>query len=337
MRRPLVVLLALLVVLGGLSWVLWFWTIGRIAAGLAEWQAAATAQGWAVRAGAATRAGWPFAADLVLHDVTLAATPDLLPGGAGWSAGQVVLHLSPLAPELLEVRLEGTQRLHGGFSSEIPFTSGHLTLTVPLRGAGPVQIDAAQISFAAPLAGMTVGLLTGQVQPGATLGFEIAAEAIALPPPPAPQPALGGRIASATVAGALAGTLPPPSADVAARLAAWQRSGGRLLVRHLAIGWGPLGLTGTATLGLDDALQPEGTGSVRVVGYAAALGALAAGGVLTPAAAQAIRAVLTLLARTPEGGGAPEVALPLALHTRLLRAGAIPLGRLPAIDWTAVP
>lgn len=336
MRRPLVLLLALLLVLGGGSFALWSWTVGRMQAGFAAWAAEAAAEGWNVHTTEIYRAGWPFAAELVLSDLSLVAGPDVVPGGADWTAEHAVLHLSPLAPDVLEVRLDGTQRVRAFGSAVAPFTATYLSLSVPLRAAGPVRLSGKQLRFGAPLAGMTIGLLDSQVQQHRdALGFELSAEAIALPPPPAPQPALGDHIASATVAGDLNGTWPPPSPDFAARVAAWQHTGGALRVQHMAMGWGPLGITGTATLRLDASLQPDGAGTVRVVGYEAVLSALTASGTLSPSAAQAIRAVLTLLARTPPDSSVPEVDLPVALHAGVLQVGRIPVGRVPAWDWSA--
>ncbi len=338
MRRLLVLLLLALLLLGGGSLALWFWTVGRLRAGFDTWTQQVAAEGWTVRTGDIRRAGWPFAADLVLRDMTLSAGPDVVPGGLRWSAAQAVLHLSPLAPDVLEIRLAGQQRLRLAREPEAPFEAASFVLAVPLPGPAPVQLAARDLRFAAPVEGMSIGLLDGQAQqtPQAVT-FELSAEAIALPPPPAPQPALGGRIASATVAGVLDGPLPPPSPDPATRASAWQKSGGVLRVRHLALGWGPLGVTGSGVLGLDTGLQPRGSGTVRLVGYERALTVLAAGGAIRPAAAQAIRAVLTLLASTPEGGGAPQVQLPLALKDGVLRAGDIPVGRVPHWDWSAGP
>lgn len=335
MRRPLVLLLVLVVLLGGGSFALWSWTEAQLQAGFDAWAANAAAQGWQVRTAAPRRAGWPFAAELAFADLTLSAGPDLLPGGAEWRAQRAVLHLSPLAPEVAELRLQGVQRVRAFGSATLPFTAATLTLRFPVRGPMVAQIEGRRLRFDAPADGMTIGLLTGSVRPGAALAIDLSAEAVALPPPPAPQPALGGRIASATVSLSLEGPLPPPSPDVTARLRAWQRGGGLLRVRHLAMGWGPLGVTGSAALGLDAGLQPRGTGTLRVVGYDAALSALAADGAVTPQAAQAVRAVLALLSRTPEAGGVPEVDLPLALDDGVLRVGRIPVGRVPHFDWSA--
>ncbi len=336
MRRPLVVLLALLVLLGGGSFALWFWTVGRLAAGFDAWAADAQAQGWTVQAAGRHRAGWPLAAELVLDGVTLRAGPEVLPGGAEYRAGRVVLHISPLSPDLLTLRLEGTQSLRAFGGPALPFTADQLGIDVPLATPEPVRLSGHQLRFTAPAEGMTIGLLDGQAQPGReALTLELSGEAITLPPPPAPQPALGGHIASVTVTAALDGALPPPGGDPQARLAAWQHAGGMLRVQDMALGWGPLGVTGTAAIGLDAGLQPTGTATLRVVGYDAALSALAAGHVVTPQAAQAIRAVLALMARTPEGGGIPQVDLPVALEDGVLRVGRIPVGKVPQWDWSA--
>jgi hypothetical protein len=337
MRSKTVVPLVLVAGLALASLGLWAWAVARVQAGFAAWRREAAAAGWTVRSGTMHRAGWPLAAELVLTDATLAAGPDLLPGGAGWTAQRAVLHVAPWAPGTLLVRLEGAQQVRAFGSAAATLLAARLTLTVNLGDpAAPVRLDGSDLRFAPPLGGMSIGLLAAELPQGAgPPRATLSAEAIALPP--GWPLALGNRIASATVTLALEGALPPPSPDAAGRAAAWQRAGGLLRVRHMALGWGPLGVTGTAALGLDPALQPDGTGTLRVVGFEPALSALAAGGVVRPSAAQAVRAVLTLLARTPEGGGTPEVTLPLTLHGGTLEVGGFPVARVPHWDWSAAP
>ena len=83
------------------------------------------------------------------------------------------------------------------------------------------------------------------------------------------------------------------------RAASWRDGGGSLEIQHLALDWGPLDLTASATLALDDQLQPMGAGSARLVGYAETLDALAPHGAISRSAATAAKAVLSLLANTP--------------------------------------
>ena len=99
---------------------------------------------------------------------------------------------------------------------------------------------------------------------------------------------------------------------------------------------GLLGVAAAATLALDDQLQPMGTGSARLVGYPAALDALARTGTLSRSAATAAKAVLSLLATSPGGGEQDQVDVPLTLCTaRNSRSSIrqIPLIRVPEVDW----
>ncbi len=303
--------------------------------GLVAFTEQAKQQGWTVRTAAIQGAGWPLAADVELADLSITAGADVLPGGAVWRAERVVLHLSPFAPGVLEIRVAGVQHASAFGSPSVHFTADRFVLTTALNRPGPVALDAAQLRFREPLTAMTVGLLNAEARPSG--GFSVTAEAISLPPPPAAQPALGRHIASVTMQGQIIGALPPPSPDAAARAAAWQRAGGSVQVTHLALGWGPLGVTGSVVLGLDEALQPAGTADLRVVGYAGALTALSSGGVLAASTAQAIGAVLALLAHAPAGGGVPQVDLPVALHDGTLTVGRIPVGKLPPVVWPTGP
>ncbi len=120
---------------------------------------------------------------------------------------------------------------------------------------------------------------------------------------------------------------------LAEQAAAWRDGGGSLEVRHLALVWGPLDLTASATLALDDQLQPMGAGSARLVGYAETLDALAAHGAISRSAATATKAVLSLMAHNPEDGSPPDVEVPLTLQYRTLSMRQVPLVRLPEVDW----
>jgi hypothetical protein len=171
---------------------------------------------------------------------------------------------------------------------------------------------------------------TGQSQPTAT--FAVASEAVALPA--GIKWPLGPNISSLSADGALNGPL-PETRDIKAWAEAWRDGGGSLEIRHLALGWGPLGLTSTATLALDEQLQPMGSGSGHVVGYAATLDRLAAGGKLTKSAATAAKAVLSLMAGTADGDEPSSVDVPLTLQYRTLSMRQVPLVRLPELDWPA--
>jgi hypothetical protein len=144
---------------------------------------------------------------------------------------------------------------------------------------------------------------------------------------------LGTNISSLSADGALSGRLPPDTSDITHWAEAWRDGGGSLEITHLAMGWGPLGLTSSATLALDDQLQPMGSGNGRIVGYAETLDRLAASGVLTKSAATAAKAILSLMAGTSDADQPSSVDVPLTLQYRTLSMRQVPLVRLPEVDW----
>ena len=343
MRRLLIVLLAVLVAAGGASFLVWRWAEGQMADGVAAWADSMRAQGWKIAVGAPERGGWPLAAAFTLPDVAVAAGPEL-PGQATWTAQRVTLRADVLRPYQLVARVAGQQTVQYGGGPAIPFSADRFEVTIPLPAGAPPRaaaLDAAGLRFGPPADGMTVGLLEGQStwntaagtgQPAVTL--RLSAEAIALPP--ASHPPLGSNIASATIDSTLSGPLPPPG-GFSAMAAAWRSGGGTLDLSHIAIGWGPLGVTGGVTLSLDAAMQPAGTANLRLVGYDDALADLAAEHVLSAHAAQAAKAVLGLLAQSAQGGGAAGIAVPLTLRDQTLSMGLFPLARLPRLLWPDAP
>jgi hypothetical protein len=342
-RRLVIVLLGLVALLLFGSFAAWRWAEGRMAEGYAAWTQAMVADGWTVHGGTTAWSGWPLAVDYSVADFSMASADGEIPGGAAYSAARLTLHLDLLHPAAAQVIGEGQQSVRLGPTQALPFTAGRFVVTIPLTQGTPpsrAALDAAGLHFTAPADGLTIGLLEGEADWAGAAGkaphstsLRISAEAITLPPPPAPQAALGPHIASATVEGTLSGTLPLEAPNPAAAAAAWRESGGKLELRRIAVGWGPLGLTGSASLTLDADLQPDATATLRLVGMQETLTTLAAAHVITTRAAGAAKAVAGLLANAPEGGGAPGVEVPVTLHDRTLSLGMIPLTTVEKLSW----
>jgi hypothetical protein len=184
---------------------------------------------------------------------------------------------------------------------------------------------------------MTLGLLRAEVtrarpaKPDDVAGhFTLSAEAITLPD--TQHWPLGRTLSSFALSGVVNGAI-PMGEGIAKAATQWRDAGGSIGIQNLAVGWGPLGLSGAATLALDDQLQPMGAGNGKLVGYAATLDALAANGALTHSAATAAKAVLSLLANSPGEGEPAEVDVPLTLQYRTLSMRQVPLVRFPELDW----
>jgi hypothetical protein len=325
----------------------WRAMVRGLEAGFQDWVVQRRAAGWTVVAGPTSAGGWPLDATLRVPEIDISAGGADIPGGVALRSGPVVLRLRLLHPADLSIRLRGTQhvRFDQGpfFSVDAERLAGQLSLAGP---SPPGRIDVRVKSLRAGRVGatdaadaLTVGLLRARVDlaPAAGQGeplasFSVATEAIALPA--SVRWPLGRIISSLALEGDVQGPT-PAAGGITAMASAWRDAGGSLKVRHLALGWGPLGLSGTATLALDDELQPMGTGTSHLVGYAAALDALAAQGTISRSAATAANAVLSLLANTPGEGEPSEVDVPLTLQYRTLSMRQVPLVRLPELDWPA--
>lgn len=347
-RRTFVALAATLALLALADTVLWRVAISWLEQDLAVWQAQRRAAGWTLTAGPPARGGWPWAARLDLPALALTGGQADLPGGVAWRGERVGLAVALLRPQWLVVTVGGAQDLRLGGLPALSFIADSFALEIPLQTDGPARsadLAAAGLRVRMPAGEATVARLAGHGEtraaagPGeAPLSVVASADSIVLPDVlPDRAWALGPRIAAASLDAALTGKLAPgklaPGMGPAWSAAAWRDGGGTLEVRRFAVGWGPLGLTGSATLALDAQLQPMGDANVRIVGAAETVDALAAAHILAPRAAQAAGGVLALFARAPEGGGPPQVEVPLTLRDRTLALGGFPLVRIPVWVW----
>jgi hypothetical protein len=327
----------------------WRYAAGQLDAGFAAWQADRRAAGWTISTGTPEHGGWPLAVALSVPQVALHGGDPDIPGGLDWSTERLDLQVDLLSPGTLALRASGVQHLRLADLPGVAYTADSAVALLPLQAETPphsVSLTIRNLRAGLPDidhgANLTVGLvqLDGAIKPAAPAGeaaltWRLSTEAIALPALPGGRAwALGSRISSLAIEGAVDGPV-PMARGLVPRATAWRDGGGTLEIKHLTLGWGPLGLSGAATLALDARLQPMGTGSLRLVGYAASLDALAAGHVLTANAALAAKAVLSLLASTPEDGGPAEVEVPLTLQDRTLSMRQVPLAKLPEVIWPA--
>jgi len=330
MRRKLTIvlpcLLLALLVAGHSS--AWFAASQHLNTGFDAWVAQQRAAGWQIDAGTPRRGGWPLAATLIVPDLALSAGPQDAPGHVAWHGERVVLSLTITSPDRLGIDLVGAQSVRVAPGADQPFSADRLHLDVPfLRNTAAPTATLEIRNLRGP--SLTIGLLTGQVV-AAAAKLTLASEAIDLPT--SIPWALGSHISSLAIDATIEGGLPPPGA-LPAMAAAWRDTGGALNISHLALGWGPLGLSATARAGFDDHLQPVGSADLHVIGFARAVEALAKQGVITKDAALAATAVLTLMSHVPQGGGTPEVEVPLTLRERTLLMGKTPLVRIPELIW----
>ncbi len=340
-RKLWIILLAAPLVLLAADTLYWLIAVRNLEAGFTAWSNEQRRAGWSEVYGTLVRGGWPLAATLTVPAISLAGGTSSIPGGLAWSADSLVLRVALPRPSLLWIAPKGTQRLRFAGNPEIRFGADRMDVEVPLQPARvPPFLDVTTEHLRAntPLgddAGVGSVRLRLDLRPEAQSGepavaFALRVAAMTLPSGMAHP--LGPHIASLAVDGALNGPVPLGHTP-AERATAWRDGGGSAEIRHLALVWGPLDLTGSATLALDEQLQPMGAASARVLGYAETLNSLATHAAISRSAATAAKAVLSLLANSPGDGSPPDVEVPLTLQYRTLSMRQIPLVRLPEIEW----
>lgn len=345
-RRVWVGLLAIFVlfVAGYSAW--WYVLARRLDAGFAAWAAARRAEGWTVAVGGTRLGGWPVAARLVLSDVKLRGGAPELPVTITWDAAGLDLQVAPFDPATLVILPRGQQRIGIPDGPTLGLTGRVLRGELPLDRLGPpfpLDIAAEGVRVRSTSAGASsrsealIGRLSGHavLDPAASAGatalaLTVDADRIALPS--GGSWPLGERIETVAGEAAVSGPMPPAGSPTA-RAQAWQRAGGAVTLRRGSLRWGPLEGTATGRVSLDPALQPVADGTAHITGWAQALDVLAAHHVIPDHAAVAAKAVVSLLAETPQGGGPSVLTVPFAAKDGVLSLRGIPVVRLPALPW----
>ncbi|MCQ4162811.1 DUF2125 domain-containing protein [Roseomonas sp. GC11] len=318
--RGAALLLGLLAAGHALAWTL---ITRKMEARFLGWAEARRAQGWEVAHGPPRRGGWPFAATLELPGWRLA-----LPQGPVLQGEALRLSLSPGHWDRLLLCLEGAQNLRIG-TAELPFRAHALVASLPLLGQGDVPLRGEALQLGPPSGAVSIARLEGTLEGvEAARRLRLALRGIALPV----ATPMGPEIAAATLDAALNGPVPPP-APLAQRAAAWRDAGGALELRGLTLQWGGATASLAATLGLDAALQPAGSGTLRLAGAEHVLDALVQAGVVPQRNAALARGLLPLMQRPDPAGGPPVLEVPVALENRGLSVARLNLGRVPAVEW----
>jgi hypothetical protein len=295
------------------------------------------ASGWTVRCSPPGTGGWPFAASLSLTDVHVEGGSSALPGGIVWQGGRLVVSVALFHPWHLTIAPEGEEMLRISHLPAVAFAAGRMRATVPL---GHGRIDQATLDASGIAGGLRssyrrqdvrIGRLFVAVHarvghPGVDASLDFTASDVGLPD--TGRWPLGANVNSFAAAALLHSPLLSGS-DSREQAQSWHDGGGKLDVSTLDLHWGPMSLQGDATLGLDARLQPAGGGHAQVLGYADALDALAAGGVIGPGMAVTYKAILGLMARGP----ASAISVPLTLRDSTLSLGQIPLARFNDVAW----
>ncbi len=277
-RRVWILAVSLMAALFIADAILWEIAAKRLEAGFEAWADRMRTVGLTIAHGRTHSAGWPFAARLTIGELVIGADPARTPMFV-WQASRITLSVALSDPRFLEIEVEGTQRLRLPGLPEVRIEADRFAAGTTLasndesrefevllsnlranpggaNGPAPGLAKAQGFAIAQARAHLGFEPLAG---PGdKVIQFSIEASDIALPP--VVHWPLGARLASLAAEGGVVGPLPPIQ-GLTPWAASWRDGGGSVEVQRLVLAWGPLNLAASATLALDDQLQPMGAGN----------------------------------------------------------------------------
>lgn len=351
-KRALVVLAGTLALLAALWSGLWIYFAHRLESGIARWAEQRRAHGWTVTWQTLEIGGFPLRWEAHFSDGR-AVRSDAAPGWFWHSPGPISLRYRPWQPRSFALTAPGQHRfgpdpadpdtatdIHARSADgrmEIDPAGRPLRLELALGDAvvvqgrhPPARLARLNATLSAPAAtGAAMAVTTG---PHLRPGLHVQAALSGLTLPEDARPVLGREIARAALDAIVMGRFEPGT--LAETLTVWRDDGGTVEIANAAVAWGPLSVDGEGTLALDDALQPQAAFSTRIAGYAQTVDALVRAGLVPANAAFLTKLALGALAKTPDGGGAPRIEVPLTVQERKLYIGPVSLFTLPAIDWS---
>lgn len=333
-RRWARTVFAVLAITAGAYSLWWSWLASEVRAELDGWVDAMHADGRAAVYGALTVSGYP--GPLRIGIVRLdAADPD---GGWRIRVPELRAELRPWNFDALSGSVAGPLVLtldKGAMPGRYILDAERNDFTLERDQGGRLRIDLAGVSAARPLTGDTLHVksLSVALRRGALPVYgQLRIDARDASLPAAMHSAFGGDVAVFRVSAEATGAAPPQGID-AESLRVWVNDGGAVDIRALEIAHGVLGMKGEGTLALDGDLQPIGAFTAGISGFNEAVDALVAAGAARPQDGALAKVVLGVLAKSPPGGGAKVVSLPLSLQDRKLSVGPVPLIRLKTINW----
>lgn len=328
----------------------WFVVSQILKSGIADWVTDRRADGWAVEHGAIAIGGFPFSWRATID------SPRLIQIGEsrryGWSGPYISLDWKPWQPQTVYYETSGQHDLARTSAAgtidakaKLSMTRAQGYLSFGPRGQAEqlsLLLDDAELSLpdaqtlrmnrfqslidAAPRADGAK-----PDQPHLVPSFRLDGEVFGLILPNRQSPPLGRTIGRLALRGRVLGRI--EAGSLPATLSAWQQDGGTIEIDHLTLGWGPLVVRSGGTVALDSSLQPVGAMTGVISGYGETLDILATANIVKPNVAKVGKFVLGALARTPSGGGRPEIAVPLSVQNGWLSVGPIKLLQMPIVRW----
>ncbi|MBM3512536.1 MAG: DUF2125 domain-containing protein [Alphaproteobacteria bacterium] len=342
MRLPLIGLAILIVV----YCIAWTTTSFLLKGEIEKWIARQREAGATITHGDILVSGFPSRVTLTLPDWSMSQPANA--AAWSWRTEAVRVWSAPWRPLAFTLDLAGRHEIGGARLSPVAWVmAGRADVRPELMTDGQlrsitVTIEAASLAEAVdapPLASLErlhLAAIPGETEaPDPEPAWQLTLDASSVRWPESMTIGPFARdLERATINAQLIGEIAP--GPLSKSLDAWRNRGGTLNLQRLELRWPPLGLSGSATIALDETLQPIGAGALTLTDFMETVDKLTEQDVLQPGAASAARVMLGLMARKPTNGGASEINLSLSIQDGKLSAGPLPLMEIPPIDWSAL-
>lgn len=337
MPRPrILILFAILTVLfaGAATSAYWFWSAEQLRQRIALWTEQQRERGYDISYGGPTIAGFPLKLEASFAEPVIAS-----PRGWRWQGPAFFGSAALWDPFTIAVDLSGDHRIERSKPKDrIDATLDQARGVVYLASDG--QIDHATVEtgslvlksqktrISADRSTWRLGpLLPKSGDRPQELIFAGEIEALVLPKKKAGP--LGPSVAHLAVDGILLG--PIPDGNQQQVLKRWRDAGGVLELGRVELDWGPLGLDGKGTLGLDQKFRPLGTFTARMRGLMQTLDLLISAGLLKPGQAVPAKIALLALGGKKDENGERVIVLPITLQDGQLYLGPAPVVRISPV------
>jgi hypothetical protein len=323
-------LAAAAILLGGYT-IYWWIVAGKLDQGIDDWAAAQRQAGLTLEFERTPVTGFPFTFHATFRHPRIAGA--LSGQRFDWTGPDVEADVSPI--DLTRIHLH---------------SPGHHVIDL---GAGPATLDAQalEVRLGPGSAAATFAAVNVTLPDHRTIAAGAGTASLVLPPAPESdrspllQFALDAtdlRLPEGTVLltadplgeARIAGTVkgPMPMAPLREALAAWRDAGGTVEVTDFAVAQATLAVSGSATVALDENLQPIVAANLKARGLSETLDLLASQRRLYPEDALKMKLFVKGAERDTKNGY-KEVATGLTIQGGYLAWGPFKLARVPEIHW----
>jgi hypothetical protein len=330
--------IALVIVLTGGYTAYWFYVAAQLEKGIDGWAASQRQAGLTISFERDAVAGYPVAFRTTFRQPHIAGA--IAGQSFDWHGPDVEVRVSPLDLHALNLSAPGHHAiaLAAGLAT---LDAAVLTVRLGLDGGG--QLSSLALGFSDAKATLPDGRSVAAASGDASLGLaasppksdtdpllQFAASTTRLQPPEGTVLLTADPVGDARIAGTVKG--PMPIAPLRQALAAWRDAGGTVDVTSFAVAQATLSVTGSATVALDDSLQPVVAANLKARELADTIDLLASQRRIYPEDALKMK-LFVKGAERDAPGGYKEVATGLTVQGGYLAWGPFKLAKVPPIQW----